>query len=115
MIKSWKLIFDTKMAIAKGGLEVGGKVQKVIDSEVLRRSDPYIPKREGIAIKSGPIHTKLGSGDVVYQTPYIRKIYNSRTMNFNEAPKRGALWFERMKADHKINILKDAAKVVGEK
>ena len=113
MIQSFKLIFDVKKAIKKRGLNAGEKVQKVIDSEVLRRVDPYTPKREGILIKSGPLHTKLGSGKVIQKTPYARQLYYNRHYNFSGAPKRGAFWFERMKADQKTDILKVAAKMAG--
>lgn len=113
MIKNAKFEFDAKKAIAKRGIQSGEKVQKVIDSEVLRRVDPYTPKREGILIKSGPMHTTIGSGLVVQKTPYARRLYYGRGMNFHDAPKRGALWFERMKADQKTDILKMAADAAG--
>ena len=115
MIESWKLIFDVKRAIAKRGLDVGEEVQKIIDSEVMRRVDPYTPKQEGILIKSGPLHTTLGSGKVIQKTPYARRLYYNPQYSFDGAPKRGAYWFERMKADHKSDILKLAAKKAGAK
>ena len=38
--------------------------QEFIDSEVLRRSDPYTPKRTGALIRSGVLGTRIGSGEV---------------------------------------------------
>lgn len=112
-----KLVFDIQMAIAKRGLDLGGKIQKVIDSEVVRRVDPYTPKRPGAKggtlIKSATLHTELGSGKVKNVTPYARRMYYNPQYNFTDAPKRGAYWFERMKADQKGDILRTAARAAG--
>lgn len=108
MISS-KFIFDASLAIARRGLQNGGRVQQVIDSEVLRRVNPYTPRREGILISSGTMHTKLGSGNVIQSAPYARRLYYNPQYNFSEAPRRGAYWFERMKADQKDDILRTAA------
>lgn len=57
------------------GLNKMGAVQKVIDSEVLRRSDPYIPMLSGNLKRSGTTGTVIGSGEVKYIAPYARKQY----------------------------------------
>ena len=94
-------------------LQTGGLVQRTIDSEVLRLCDPYVPKDSGDLIRSGIIFTQLGSGKVVYQTPYARRWYY-RPANFQGAPKRGNYWFERMKKEGGRNkILQAAAAVSG--
>lgn len=91
--------------------------QKFIDSEVLRLSDPYIPKDTGMLIRSGTLHTRIGSGKVRYVTPYAANVYyNNRGrgrngMNSAGGGKRGRLWFERMKADKKDQILRGAQKI----
>ncbi len=90
--------------------------QKFIDSEVLRRTEPYIPFRTGMMIKSGKLGTVIGSGVVEYIAPY------ARLQNYTNAGKgtdglhashgakglRGAFPFERMKADHLDEIQKGA-------
>ena len=107
MIASFKLEMEPESKIIKNnGLQANGPIQKIIDSEVIRRIEPYTPKREGILIASGPMHTKIGSGEVIQETPYARRLYYNRHYNFWGAPRRGAFWFERMKADHKDDILK---------
>lgn len=112
-----KLVFDLRLAIAKRGLGLGEKVQKVIDSEVIRRVDPYTPKRPGAKggtlIKSAALHSKIGEGKVRNVTPYARRLYYNPQYNFTDAPRRGAYWFERMKADQKADILRTAAKAAG--
>lgn len=105
------LINETQKLIAKRGLEVGGEVQKYIDSEVLRLTDPYVPMDTGALKESGIRHTKVGSGKVVYKTPYARRQYFENKGN----GLRGKQWFERMKADHRDEILRGAAKKAGAK
>lgn len=87
-------------------------VQKVIDSEVMRLNDPYVPKDTGILIQSGIMHTELGSGEVIYNTPYARRQYYI-PMEHKEG-KRCAYWFEQMKnSGGKEKILNAARKAVG--
>lgn len=89
------------------------KAQEFVDSEVLRRCDPFVPKDTGELIRSGIRETRLGSGRVVYRTPYARRWYY-HPANFQGAPKRGNYWFERMKASGgKKAILRGVAKITG--
>ena len=46
------------------------KAQKFVDSEVLRKSDPYIPFKTGMLRDSGILGTKIGSGRIRYLAPY---------------------------------------------
>lgn len=99
--------------------------QKYIDSEVLRLSDPYLPKREGVLRSLGILGTVPGSGEVVWNGPYARYLYYGKVMvgrapkivtnkdlQFSGAPMRGAFWFERMKADRQNEILDGARKIM---
>lgn len=89
------------------------KAQQYVDSEVLRRCDPFVPKDTGELIRSGIRETRLGSGRVVYRTPYARRWYY-HPANFQGAPKRGNYWFERMKASGgKKAILRGLARITG--
>lgn len=89
------------------------KAQEFVDSEVLRRCAPYVPRDTGELIRSGTRETRLGSGRVIYRTPYARRWYY-RPANFHGAPKRGNYWFERMKAAGGAKaILRGAAKIMG--
>lgn len=111
-------------------------VQFFVDNEVLRLSAPYVPFRSGVLEKSGTLGTELGSGTVSYIAPYARymyygklmvdpntgssfapkgarKVLTEKNLNYNGAPKRGAFWFERMKADHIDAILLGARKIAG--
>lgn len=106
---------DGKKTIKKHGLDEGGIVQQFIDSEVLRRCNPYVPRDNGALIDSGILNTDIGSGMVVWDTPYARRWYYE-SAEFQGAPKRGNYWFERMKNEGgKEAILRGAAKLAGAK
>lgn len=95
------------------------KKQKYVDSEILRLSDPYVPMQTGMLKKSGISGTVIGSGKVEYIAPYGRKQYYTNAgrgkegMNNSGSTKglRGKFWFERMKADHKKEILRGLKKI----
>lgn len=95
------------------GLEENGRVQQFIDSECLRLCDRKIPKDTGALIQSGIINTRVGSGQVQWKTPYARRLYYHPEYNFNQSPERGAYWFDRMKTQHKKQILRGAARIAG--
>ena len=99
--------------IKNRGLEPFGRVQKYIDSEVLRLCDPKVPKDTEALINSGITNTQIGSGEVRYRTVYARRWYYMPA-KFNEAPERGNYWFERMKQQHKEKILAGVKKRAGE-
>lgn len=104
-------IKEIQVLLAMRGLETQGKVQKYIDSEVLRLTDPYVPMDSGELKRSGTRHTRVGSGEVRYKTPYARRQYFENKGN----GLRGKMWFERSKANHRDQILRGAAKVAGGK
>lgn len=95
--------------IKKRGLEEGGIVQQYVDSEVMRYMQPKMPKRYGIMIESMVNATEIGSGEVVVNTPYAKK----RSKSARHNGQRGPYFFERMKADHRDDILEGAAKISG--
>lgn len=115
-----KCLFNTTETMLKGrGLEPCGKVQKAIDNEVLRRSDPYVPMRTGVLKKSGFLATKIGSGEVVYGAVYADEQYYHNAGRGRQGTAKGGLrgkyWFERMKVDHLDDILKTANNAAGGK
>lgn len=97
------------------GLQRGGRVQKYIDGSVVRFCDRYCPFLSGLLKKA--IGTIYGSGYVRYNTPYAKAQYYRNKGNgaegINRNGLRGRLWFERMKAAHKEEILRNAARIAG--
>lgn len=94
-LKMRRVECDVQKIIDSRGLGNGGEIQKYIDSEVLRRCEPYVPRDTGELIRSGVRNTEIGSGKVVYNTPYARRWYYEPA-KFQGAPKRGNYWFDRM-------------------
>ena len=122
------------------GLEPMGKVQKFIDQEVIRLMAPYTPFRMGMLEKGATLGTKIGSGEINQIAPYARfqyygkvmvsaitgspwasrgekKILTDKDLQYDTSrhPLAGKMWFERMKADKKDEILEGARKIAGAK
>lgn len=91
-----KVDIDSDKVLERLGVNDNGRVQRVIDSEVLRMNDPYVPKDTGQLIRSGVQNTSIGSGEVTYQTPYARKQYY---IPMEHEGMRCVYWFEQMKAN----------------
>lgn len=130
-------------ALEARGLKPGGKVQKFIDSEVIRLCDPKVPFATGVLKHSAITASVIGQGMVVYATPYARYLYygqvygpnipryeagelagfwsppgkkkhpTGRKLTYNGATERGDLWFERMKAERGDDIIRGAAALAG--
>ena len=58
--------FKIRMPTAKDFSDRLQKAQKFVDSEVLRKSDPYVPFKTGMLRDSGVLGTKIGSGRIRY-------------------------------------------------
>lgn len=124
--------------IAKCGTGVGGHVQAAVDAAVIRYCSPYVPYDEGVLSGSASTATKIGSGEIVYDTPYARYQYygevygpsfpivengevtgwksppkkypTGRKLQYNTVhnPQAGSHWFDRAMADHAQDVLKEA-------
>lgn len=51
------------------------KAQEVLDSAVMKDTDPFVPMKQGTLASSVLRSTNAGSGEVVYDTPYARHMY----------------------------------------
>ena len=116
------------------------KAQKFVDSECIRLMKPYTPFMNGVLEKSATIGTVIGSGEIHQNAPYARyqyygmlmvssvtgssfarngesKVLTDTPLQYNtfRHPQAGKMWFERMKADHKKDILAGAAQYAGGK
>ena len=112
--------FTTKpvnQLLAERGLQKGGKVQKFIDSECIRRMAPYTPFRTGMLIRSATLGTVIGSGIIKQNAPYARQNYYHNagrgTQGTASGGLRGRKWFKRMKSAHGKSILDGARKLSG--
>ena len=133
-------IKPTDLMLKERGLDEYGKVQRFIDSEVIRLMTPYTPNLIGTLYKSAKAVPRVGSGEIVQATPYARFQYYGKVMvspttgspwalkgekkiltnrdlvhNKSKHPMAGPFWFERMKTDKKDEILEGARKAAGAK
>lgn len=102
--------------------------QMWLDNEVLKDSAPFVPRLTGALEQSGPRGTKIGSGEVLYQSPYARYQYYGKVM-VGRAPKTvtnkdlqyspqshplaGSFWFEQAKVFNKKKWIRGAKKLGG--
>lgn len=110
---------------------IEGKInqaQKWLDNEALNSTAPYIPRQTGSLEQSGISGTKIGSGLLVYNSPYARYQYYGKVM-VGRAPKTvtsknlkyyhgshakaGRLWFEVSKSANKKNWIKGVKQIIG--
>lgn len=84
--------------------------QSLLDEEVLKSSNNYAPEDSTELIRSSVRATVFGSGKVMWDTPYARKLYWNPQYNFSsdKNPNAQGLWFEAAKA----NDLKDWIKAL---
>ena len=118
-------------------------MQKTCDNACIKYMTPYVPMQSGVLTKSALLNTVIGSGKIVYATPYARYLYygekyapsypitkNGVLVGFFSPPHKyptgiplnyskdfhplaGSHWFERMKTDHKNDILKEIKQAGG--
>lgn len=125
-------MLPSEAILAKHGLQEGGPVQKLVDEGVMRYMEPYMPRRQaGELIHKMKMDTVIGSGEVNISGPYAHylhegilyvspttgsawakkneiKVPTDKELTYAGAPMRGKKFFDRMKADHKDDILQAA-------
>lgn len=81
---------------------------------MIKLSDPYVPFDEaskyetpGRLRDSAIQSTLIGSGEVIYDTPYAKWLYYNPQFNFQGAPLRGAFWVDRAMQDGGMEKLQE--------
>lgn len=122
----------TDLMLKERGLQKGGPVQQTIDAEAMRYMSPYMPRRQAGELEHMMVMvTVIGSGKIDIPGPYAHylhegilyvspstgsawakrneiKVPTSKELTYAGAPMRGKKFFDRMKADHKDDILRSA-------
>ena len=65
----------TSELLKKFHLEKGGLVQQNIDQNIIDYCRPYCPRDTGVLEGSPEGASKIGSGKVIYKTPYAHYLY----------------------------------------
>ena len=130
-------MLSTEELYKRNGLEIGGNVQKLVDNEVMRYMGDYMPRRQAGELEHMMVlSTVIGSGEIDIPGPYAHylhegilyvdpdtgnpwakknaiKVPTDRELTYAGAPMRGKKFFDRMKADHKDDILRAAQALIG--
>ena len=127
---------DKETLLRNHGLQEGGPVQKLVDNETMRYMGDYMPRRQAGELEHMMVMaTVIGSGQIDIPGPYAHylhegilyvspttgsswakkneiKVPTDQELTYAGAPMRGKKWFDRMKADHKDDILQAAQALV---
>ena len=127
---------DKETLLRNHGLQEGGPVQKLVDNETMRYMGDYMPRRQAGELEHMMVMaTVIGSGQIYIPGPYAHylhegilyvspttgsawakkneiKVPTDQELTYAGAPMRGKKWFDRMKADHKDDILQAAQALV---
>lgn len=127
---------DKDTILRNHGLQEGGAVQKLVDVECMRYMSSYMPRRQAGELEHMMVlATVIGSGQIDTPGPYAHylhegilyvspttgsswakrgeiKVPTGKELTYAGAPMRGKKWFDRMKADHKDDILRAARALV---
>lgn len=122
----------TDLILKDRGLQKVGPVQQTIDTEVMRYMSPYMPRRQAGELEHIMVMaTVIGSGQIDIPGPYAHYLHEgilyvspttgsawakrneikvpiNKELTYAGAPMRGKKFFDRMKADHKDDILRSA-------
>lgn len=86
--------------------------QYILDENVLKGSNFYIPMDSHNLERSGVTHSKLGNGLVAWGTPYARRLYYNPQYNFSKDvnPNARGKWYEAAKAKQRAAWIAAAKK-----
>ena len=89
------------------------RAQAMLDSEVMRVMEPYMPLDTGMMIASMQTATHPGSGKIHVNTLYAAKVNYVTGIMGKNGPNRGRRFFDRMKADKLAYLKAFVAKALG--
>ena len=75
------------------------QVQAPLDALIMADSNYFCPLKTGTLQKSAIINSRIGSGELVWRTPYARRLYYEYEKPAHQAnPNACSKWFEAAKA-----------------
>lgn len=96
---NYNCTFSLDDCIKKLGLEEKGRVQRFVTNEFAKNVQAFVPFDEaerydnpGRLVDSGHIENET---DIVWNTPYARRLYYHPEYDYQGAPMRGAYWADR--------------------
>ena len=98
------LTFNTKTVLNDAGIKAdieakARQVQAPLDALIMADSNYFCPIKTGTLQKSAIINSRLGSGELVWKTPYARRQYYEYSKPpYQPNPNACGKWFEAAKA-----------------
>jgi hypothetical protein len=92
------------------------KAQFALDTQVIKDSNYYAPEDTGELMRSALRASQIGKGQVIWDTPYARRLYYNPQYNFSKDknPNAQGLWFEKAKSVHQRDWANVVQKAVDE-
>ena len=89
------------------------KAQHMLDTSIIRDTDPFVPMDTGMLARSAETASAIGKGEIVYDTPYARRLYygdfSFRTVHHPNACRE---WFEAAKAVHEKRWIAEVGRIL---
>lgn len=108
-----RIEFDVEKLVAKYNNRA--KVaQTILDESVLKDTDQYVRYRSGVLARSARTASRIGKGQIIYDTPYAKEVYYNqasrvtRDIHPNATPK----WFEASKKKNEKHWLSAVEKIL---
>ena len=98
------LTFNVKSTLKETGIKAdieakARQVQAPLDALIMADSNYFCPIKTGTLQKSAIINSRLGSGELVWKTPYARRQYYEYSKPpYQPNPNACGKWFEAAKA-----------------
>lgn len=94
---------NSETVAARLGKLLNGR-QAALDMQVLKDSNYYCPHGEGTLIASAITSSKIGSGELTWNTPYARRqYYELENKSKDKNPNARTKWFEEAKTNNLKN------------
>lgn len=76
--------------------------QFTLDQQVIKDCNYYVPMDTGNLQRSVFTASQIGQGQIVWDTPYAKRLYYNPQFNFSQDknPNARGMWFEQAKAVH---------------
>ena len=89
-------------AVKREMKEKVNQAQHILDESIIRDTDPFVPMDTGMLARSVQTASRIGHGEIVYSTPYARKVYYDTRQHISRMhhPQASILWFHHAKSIH---------------
>ena len=67
-------------AEVRNATRTGSRLQQAWDKFLIGEFEPYVPMETGMLIRSAMLATTIGSGEIIYHTPYSKYLYYGKVM-----------------------------------